>query len=787
MAKYSSSDVSVLKLDRERIQAHPHLYIPDNRLAGAVHLVREIVDNADDEMMVPDNKTNDAIIIKFDETKREVSVSDKGRGIPHESLKDLCEILHSSAKFNKGDKSSYKFASGQHGVGTKLANNLSDYFIIETIRDGKSTKLKYEDGVLVDEILSKAPKSEHGTNVTFSPSSKYLKDLNKLKCKHIEKMLEEKSDACPGIFKKFIGIKADGTKVTKKYSGLTTEELLTKYNNITSKIYEFEDETELIKDNMIKLRLAFGYDAKETDGCNVMAWTNYIYNRNGGTHVDGFITALFDFFRKYMISNYFSEKDKKNLTIKKEDIKLGLCSVIVLLMEKPDYLGQYKEELTTQELEGYMIKLLRKKLSKLPDSELKNICSIIKDNIKARMSSQRARAQVKKIGNGLSRDKIDNYIPSPLTCSTKYRELYIVEGKSAGSQVANAKYEFQEVLKLRGKVNNIFDMSVTDYSKLQVVDEISRILGVPPGLRKGDIKSDRVLGLTDADADGRAIRTGIIVIFAKAFPQVIEQGKLFMVEPPLYSFKENGKKIFVSTNREYVKYLQNKFCEDNTVYFKDKKMDNDALLEFLVRNERYIEYLKKLSNNNTCSEYLMELIMSNIGNIGISKNSVDEWNKLIKSNFSKQLESYWDDDRIIVEGIKNGTYEMVEINEDLITCEKSSKVLSLIDMNMGNISGYSIKGRYEKNELTLFQLLNIFYKYKGDNVHRFKGLGEMNPHDLRSTCMDISKQRTIKVKWKDVDKALRDLAWLHSNKGDSLLKRKEFMKSYIPDITEIDT
>lgn len=430
--KYDASSIEVIELDKDRVQSNPNLYIPDKKLAGCIHLIREIKDNADDEGMIQSTEKNKIVKVYYDEVTREVTVKDRGRGIPHEKLKELCEILHSSGKFNKGDDSAYKYSSGLNGVGLKITNFLSEYIEVTSIIDHKGLTRYYEEGEFVKESKKKYPDYEHGTIVRFKISDKFMKETGKVKCKNIQKMIEEKADACPGLITEFEGITKDSKKVKKKYLGLSITDLLNKYNEPTSKIWDFNFVTP--EGGALSCRLAFGYDTKATEGSNMMGWSNYIYNKEGGTHVDAIVDTLYDVFSKYMKKNFLSDKEKKNIQIRKEDIRLGLCSVIVILTEKKDiYRGQFKEEMMDDEIGDIISSELKKKLNKLPESDMKTISTIIKNNVKARMSSQRARAQVKKVGNGLSKDKIDKYYPAKMRCDTNYRELYLTEGLSAGS------------------------------------------------------------------------------------------------------------------------------------------------------------------------------------------------------------------------------------------------------------------------------------------------------------------------------------------------------------------
>lgn len=772
--KYDASSIDVIETQIEIVQKKPQLYIPDKRMGGALHIIREIVDNAQDEVM----NAGGNVEVFYDEVSREVKVTDTGRGMPLEKLAELCEKLHSSGKFNNSETSAYTSSGGLNGVGLKLANFLSDYFRVTSMRDGKSVTRYYESGFFKKEKKEKS--DEHGTIVVFKLSDKHLSELDKIKCKHIQNIIEEKTDCCEGLVTKFKGITKDGKTIKEKYVGAGIDELMKKYMKPTSKIWEFE-----FGDKKTSYKMAFGYDSKATEGSDLMGWTNFIYNKDGGVHVDAIVDTLYDFFKKYMDKHFFSEKEKKNLQFRKEDIKLGLCGVIVIKTSKdPLYYGQFKQKVTAEWITDEISSEFGKRINKLPDSDLQTISKIIRENIKARMSSVNARKQVKKVGNGLSKDRIEKLIPVRMGCTTDYNELYIVEGLSAGTQAEQGRLDYQMIYMLRGKIDNIYDMSISELSKVPIIEDLSRILGIQPG-KRGNILVDRVLCLSDADPDGLSIRAGVVVAIACAFPQVIEEGRLYMVEPPLFAFTDNSKRRFVSTNRDYLTYLQKKFAKENELYRNGKKLSQDQIADFLIRNERYSEFLKNVADANICSEKFTELIISNLHNIGIDKKSIPEWNKLISKNFTKQIKAVWEEGRIVISGIKDGRYEMIELDEDLLKSKKTHKLVDNMNANLNIIYGYGVND--SKGNLSISDVLEQFYKYKGKDLKRFKGLGEMQAKDLGDTCMDPENQKSVKITTKDIDKAVRELSFWHSKKQASRDARRDFMMKYIPDLQEIST
>jgi len=287
--------------------------------------------------------------------------------------------------------------------------------------------------------------------------------------------------------------------------------------------------------------------------------------------------------------------------------------------------------------------------------------------------------------------------------------------------------------------------------------------------------------------DGGSIQAGLIVIFMRAFPQVIEDGRLYIVQPPLFGFNDGGKRVFVASNREYITYLQNKFSKHNDIYFKKEKMSKTQVREFLLRNEQYLDYLQKVADNSICTPEFIELICANLQRLGYDKKSVAKWDALVKKEFSPQLNAVWNDGCVEISGIKDSNWEMIELDDDFVNDKKTKKLITLMNANIGNIYGYSVEGSDGEKNLSIAGVLNIFGKYKVKDLTRYKGLGEMNPQDLRATCMDGTHQRLVQITVKDTEKAFEDMAMWHSSKQAARDSRREFMSKYIPDLKELST
>lgn len=799
---YRADSVAVQETAADVIRNLASTLLPTKPTLGYLHIIRELLDNADDESAAVKHllKSADTVEVEFDEDTKKITVSDNGRGFPHEKVKDLAELLYSSGKYNKSSKKSgYKVALGRNGVGLKLAVYMSERVEISTTRDNICKRLVYEDGVRIHESDTpiKKGEKEHGTTISFIPSHKYLPGLNNVTHKMVEKVLVDKTDAFPGMNKKFVINLKSGKRIEKKLVGLEIDELLDKYHKITTKKWLTEASTTYINENkksaeeFIRFKLAFGYDSKMTEVTSnaCMGWCNYSFNSSGGDHVNAVIEAIDTFARKS--KSMFTEKERKDLTIKKEDIKLGLCFVVIIEMTDADFSTQYKHELTSTYAYDFVFEKVLKYLNSLPEKDIKALSDIIKSNIKARLASQKARQTVKKVASNLSSDRIDKYITTAISYTGDIKEVSLCEGDSAGDAVRMARFPFQEVYKLRGRVDNIIDMDIATLSKLRFIQDMSRITGLVPGKRGGTPRHDIYSLLTDADPDGRAIRVGITVAFYKAFPEIIEKGLLYIIQPPAYSFEYKGKTVFVSSNREYFEFLKDRFVKENSLYYEDSKYSNQDLVKFIQKNERYVDRLTRLSDYLFTEPKLVEIIVSfevNETDGFIKKEHVKKLDKAIKTHYSKEVNVTWDEneDCVLISGFKEYVNTILHLNSEVLKSHRYNDYKEMVIKNYGNIIGYNITStNSDKKDISLYEVLSVLYSYKGSRLKRFKGLGQMSRDDLRNTCLDPNKRQLIQVTMNDVEAGLQ--AMINWYSGSTTEYRKDYMLGYVYDILEIDT
>ena len=771
---YTEDKITVNYDDRSRVRQSPEVYLPSTDLEGAIHLFEEIFANSADEITAPDSCGSE-IIVTLDETTGIITVQDDGRGIPFGKIFDLCEVLSSSGKMGTTNRA-YNHSTGAFGMGLKLVNFLSEYMKIRTERDGKYMEILYEDGIrkTVDEGKSK----HSGTFIEWKVDKRFFSDT-KIKCEHILDKIKKKSYVLGKSTIIFHGKKKNGEEITKQFKNGKLKDYLNQFK-ISSPIAEYKNQT-----GNSKVEFVFGYDV-ESEEAEVIGFTNGSYNKIGGSHVNGLIEGLSSFMRKYMMESYLTEKEKNDIRIFTEDVKQGLVGIVSVYALNPSYKGQYKEGLDDNTLKNFVFSSVRKFLRGCDKSMLNKFAQIIKANAKARMAAESTRKRVKKdIVNAFSADKIDEYLPISKFSKSKFRELCIVEGLSAkGGFKAVRNKDEMAVLTIRGKVENIFDLSPSQAVKSSTF--LSNLVQIFE-CENDDIKNfdldkmpfTRINIVTDADTDGDEISCQIAMIFARFFPEIVLDGRLYKVVPPLYEARINGESVFIPTIKEYMRYTQKRFAKTHDLKLNGKKMDREELLDFLVEFHQYRDNLRYLSDQYALTPEFVEFLIANL-KVGFENDKVDLWNnKILPSKYRFLRARPGENGYIEIEGMVGSEYNLFEFNEEFI-----EDVTERYQINPDvEFYGYSIDGK----PLSLYGVMNEVSKYAPKIINRFKGLGEMSSEDLERTVVDRKVRHSIRLTMNDIERDYERMAVMHSKKPIYSQKRKEFMRNLKFDIMDIDT
>jgi DNA gyrase subunit B len=570
---YGADSIKVLK-GLDAVRKRPGMYIGDtDDGSGLHHMVFEVIDNSIDEALAGYCQ-NISITINSDNT---VTVEDDGRGIPvdmHKGEKmSAAEVimtqLHAGGKF---DHDSYKVSGGLHGVGVSVVNALSEKLELNIFRDGNEYEIKFKDGNSLKPLKKIGTTKKKGTRINFLPS-KEIFSSTKFSALTLEKRIRELAFLNKGIAIKLVDNTSKKTKeYIHKYDGGIVE--FVRHINNKKPILVNKNEKEVFKKpvyvtstkNNVVVECSFEWNAGYSE--DVLPFTNNIPQKDGGTHLLGFRSAL-----TRVINKYTSDRNnKKNkITLSGEDIKEGLTAVLSIKMPDPKFSSQTKDKLVSSEIRNIVEHIISEKVSTWFDqnpSVAKTVIEKISQAAMARDVARKARDSVRRKGtfelSGLPGKLAD--------CQIQKREgteLYIVEGDSAGGSAKQGRVrEYQAVLPLRGKILNTFvngkangeDQTTKALSKMMSSNEIVTLINaLGTGSKDFNIENlryDKIVIMTDADVDGSHIRTLLLTFFNNdPFSQLIENGHIYLAQPPLFKVTKANKSVYIKDEKALEDYI----------------------------------------------------------------------------------------------------------------------------------------------------------------------------------------------------------------------------------------
>ena len=572
-SSYGADSIKVLK-GLDAVRKRPGMYIGDtDDGTGLHHMVFEVIDNSIDEALAGHCK-NINVSINGDNT---ITVEDDGRGIPvdlHKSEKiSAAEVimtqLHAGGKF---DHDSYKVSGGLHGVGVSVVNALSEKLELKIFRDGVEYEINFKDGNSLKPLKRSGKTKKRGTKITFLPSKEIFSSI-KFSSSILDKRIKELAFLNRGISISLIDNSLKKAKKNvHKYDGGISE--FVKYINTKKPILVNKNEKEVFKKpvyvtstkNNVIVECSFEWNAGYSE--EVLPFTNNIPQKDGGTHLLGFRSALTRVINKY--SNDRNNK-KNKLNLSGEDIKEGLTAVLSIKMPDPKFSSQTKDKLVSSEIRNIVEHIIAEKVSTWFDQNpavAKTVIEKITQAAMARDVARKARDSVRRKGtfelSGLPGKLAD--------CQIQKREgteLFIVEGDSAGGSAKQGRVrEYQAVLPLRGKILNTFvngkkngeDQSTKALSKMMSSSEIVTLINaLGTGSKDFNIENlryDKIIIMTDADVDGSHIRTLLLTFFNNyPFNQLIENGHIYLAQPPLFKITKSNKSVYIKDEKTLEDYI----------------------------------------------------------------------------------------------------------------------------------------------------------------------------------------------------------------------------------------
>ena len=582
-SKYQADSIKVLK-GLEAVRKRPGMYIGDtDDGTGLHHMIYEVVDNSIDEALAGYCK-NIEIDINSDGT---ITVRDDGRGIPVDihkgEKKSAAEVimtqLHAGGKF---DHDSYKVSGGLHGVGVSVVNALSEKLKLEIDRDGKKYFIEFVNGNTKAPLKAIGKSKSSGTKINFLPSTEIFSST-RFSLNIIQKRMRELAFLNKGIkisINDFVNKKSK--KIEFKFDG-GINEFVDFLDNKREKLQN-KSGNDLFrkpiyiegKKNNIEVECSLKWNSGYSE--DVYSYTNNIFQKDGGTHLLGFRSALTRVINRYAAENNLLKKNK--LTISGDDIKEGLTCVLSLKMPDPKFSSQTKDKLVSSEVRMIIETVVNEKLSIWFDqnpSISKIILAKVIQAALARDVARKARENVRRKG-ALELTGLPGKLADCQISKQEGTELFIVEGDSAGGSAKQGRNrENQAVLPLRGKILNTYvdsngskkngkgnDFRVKALSKMISSNEIVTLinaLGLDPKVEDIDLKDLRygkIIIMTDADVDGSHIRALLLTFFNnKPFNKLIENGHVYLAQPPLYKINKGSKGIYIKDEKELEEYILN--------------------------------------------------------------------------------------------------------------------------------------------------------------------------------------------------------------------------------------
>ncbi len=591
---YDARHIKVLE-GLTAVRKRPSMYIGNTSVEGLHHLAEELVDNSIDEALVG-YCTKIDVVIHLDNS---LTVKDNGRGIPvdmHEQeKKPAVEVvltkLHSGGKF---DKKSYKVSGGLHGVGLSVVNALSEYLELEIKRGGSVYAQRYERGKPKIRLQTVGKTKKTGTTITFKPDQEIFGNLP-FSYDLLSQRLREHAFLNRGIT---ITIEDERSEKNNQffYKGgiISFVEYLNRAKNcIHPKPVYFEGTK---NDTYIEVALQYNDTYKET----IFSFANSINTHEGGAHLVGLKSALTRTINTYAANHNLLKDLKEGLS--GDDVREGLAGVISVRIPDPQFEGQTKTKLGNSEVKGYVETLANERLSNYFEEHptvARKILGKVVDAARARIAARKARELTRKKG-GMDTTLLPGKLADCQERDPAHSELYIVEGDSAGGSAKQGRdRKYQAILPLKGKILNVEKARFDKMLSNEEIKTIITALGV--GINKEEVdltklRYHRIIIMTDADIDGSHIRTLLLTFFYRQMAEVIEQGYLYIAQPPLYRVRLGKEDRYLKDEEEMDRFLLERAADQVQLEMKEvrTRLGGKKLLDLLNKLSRYDYFLRRL-------------------------------------------------------------------------------------------------------------------------------------------------------------------------------------------------
>ncbi len=808
---YDASNIRVLE-GLEAVRMRPGMYIGSTSQRGLHHCIYEIVDNSIDESLAGYCNTI-KVIVNEDES---VTVIDNGRGIPVDikpetgksALEIVHTVLHAGGKFGDGG---YKVSGGLHGVGASVVNALSEKMVVEVSRQGWVHRQEYLRGEPVSQVEKIRETELTGTKTTFWPDPLIFTETTEIDRDIICNRLREMAFLNKGLKIIFIDAKKNEENVFHYEGGIASYvEFLNKNKTV---LFEQPVYIEKLVDGMT-VEIAMQYTDAYTE--SILSFANNINTHHGGTHLTGFRNAITRVLNDYARKNNILKDNEQNLS--GDDVREGLTAIVSVKIGNPEFEGQTKEKLGNAEALGAVQDAVRDKFQEWLEFNPKVAKTVIEKTLQA----QRAREAARR-ARELTRRKTaleTSTLPGKLAdCSSREPdkcEIYIVEGDSAGGSAKQGRNRmFQAILPLRGKILNVERARLDKIYANNEIQAMVQAFGINISKNEDEVELEKlryhkIIIMTDADVDGAHIRTLLLTFFFRYAKPLIENGHVYIAQPPLFKITIGKTSEYLYDERALEKTLRERGVKGLTLYDKKKEKSAEGeilnsllanmanyynsfnnpvlnpiptvIIRGLIRSEIKEDDFSNQERMNEINEYLQHYVVDHGKNYGIEG----------AENYTTELKFNTENNKFaLVINLNDGHSEPVRISHNLIKSHEYQRIKEAYPL----IRDYLIEEEktlymdtgVEVAEIkTFYDIQKIIEErgQKGLTLQRFKGLGEMMPQQLWETTMDPQTRTLKKV---NIEDAMLCDQLFDILMGDKVEPRRDFIEENAVYATNIDT
>ncbi|MCD6175104.1 MAG: DNA topoisomerase (ATP-hydrolyzing) subunit B [Planctomycetes bacterium] len=807
---YNASNIKILE-GLEAVRKRPDMYIGNRQEGGLHHLVYEVLDNAIDETLAG---RCDRILVHI-HMDGSCSVEDNGSGIPvdmHEkagksALEVVLTTLHSGGKF---DDKAYKVSGGLHGVGVSVVNALSERLEADVWRDGHHYHFECERGDPKGPVRKVGETKKQGTRITFYPDEEIFTTVE-FKYDILQKRIRELAYLNAGAHITFQDDRVQKKDVYHYENGIRAfVEYLNEGKNSVSPVMCFSKDD---PETGLSCDMALQYNDSYAE--NVMAFANNIRNIDGGTHLSGFRTALTRTMNSYARN---ANMLKVGITPAGEDLREGLIAVISVKVPEPHFEAQTKVRLSNPEVASFVEMMINEQLGIYLEehpAEAKRILNKAIQATAAREAARKARELTRRKG-ALSNANLPGKLWDCSSKDTVNTEIFIVEGDSAGGSAKGGRdRKIQAILPLKGKILNVEKARLDRMLGHEEIRTIISALGTGIGADDFNLSKCRygkIILMTDADVDGAHIRTLLLTFFFRQMPQLFEEGRIFIAQPPLYEVHIKGKKHseYILNESQMQKNTENRGMEGSHLVVREpdgqtREYDQPKLallVKILNDAERSIRILSR--RGIIFADFVKEYFSDQRLPVYQIRNEGKDEFYYNKDAFEKRLEELnglkieTPEDEVTESGTKTIVTE--ELHEVFRLNEICGRLRDEYDLDWRDyllklkksVSGEDLPTRFiivnGTDEFPTASLESVVpgvrqIGTRNLEIKRFKGLGEMNPDQLWETTMDPEARTLLKVRLEDAGEADRMFSILM---GDNVEKRRNFIQEHALEVQNLD-